>query len=255
MNARQRRGVFLMALAVVGAAALFLVVLSYVQSVSRQVGPLATAYRFVTPVEELQPITDEQLEEIKVPERWMPATAIRSFDTTRGLVAVQSISEGALLQDGMAGAPPELAPGQREIAILINAETGVAGRVRPGDLVDIYATFADTETQASQARVIVANAQVLAIGALQRVDGPVEDASGATSYEQNQVVPVTFALSVDDSLKVAYAESFAVKLRLALVAPGTRSGADPGAAVLTQKEVFASAKASPSPSSSPKKKP
>jgi pilus assembly protein CpaB len=101
--------------------------------------------------------------------------------------------------------------------------------------------------------VVVANAKVLAIGSLQRVDGPVEDTSGATSYQQNQVVPVTFALSVEDSLKVAYAESFAVKLRLALVAPGTRSGADPGTAVLTQKQVFVvpkSGKAKPSPSPS-----
>lgn len=244
-----------MALAVLGAVALFVSVFSYVRSVSEQVGPLATAYRFAEPVGKLQPITDDLLHEVKVPKKWLPTTAIQSFDTTRGLVAAQAIEQGALLQDGMAAAPPELKPGQREIAIMINAETGVAGRVQPGDLVDIYATFADTENQASQARVIVPNAQVLAIGALQRVDGPVEDSSGATTYQQNQVVPVTFALSVDDSLKVTYAESFAVKTRLALVAPGTRSGADSGSAVLTQKEVFAAAsKPSPSPSATGKKR-
>ncbi len=244
-----------MALAVLGAVALFVTVFGYVRSIGEQVGPLATTYRFVKPAERLQPITDDLLQEIEVPERWMPATAIRSFDTTRGLVAVQPIAEGALLQDGMAGAPPELQPGQREIAILIDAETGVAGRVQPGALVDIYATFANTESQASQARVIVANAQVLAIGELQRVDGPVDEGTGAVTYEQSQVVPVTFALSVADSLKVAYAESFAVKTRLALVAPGTRSGADPGTAVLTQKEVFAAAAApAASPSPSPTRK-
>ncbi len=254
MNARQRRGVFLMALAVVGAVALFVSVFSYVRSIGEQVGPLVTAYRFVKPVERLQPITDDLIQEVEVPQKWLPTTAIRSFDTTRGLVAAEPIPEGSLLQEGMADAPPELEPGEREIAIMINAETGVAGRIQPGDLVDIYATFADSEQQASQARVIVANAEVLAIGALQQIDGPVDDGTGATTYQQNQVVPVTFALSVQDSLKVAYAESFAAKTRLALVAPGTRSGADPNTAVLTQKQVFAAAKPSPSPSPTPKKK-
>lgn len=249
-----------MALAVAGAVALFVVVLGYVRSVGEQVGPMVTSYRFVEPVDRLQPITDAVLEEVQVPEKWAPATAIHSFDTTRGLVAVEPVQPGSLLQEGMAGPPPELKPGQREIAILIDAETGVAGRVRAGDLVDIYATFASRDTgtanqqELSQARVIVANAQVLAIGALQQVDGPVEDGTGAVEYQQNQVVPVTFALSVEDSLKVAYAESFAVKTRLALVAPGSRSGADPNTAVLTQQQVFAPpAKPRATPSPSPKK--
>ena len=45
-----------------------------------------------------------------------------------------------------------------------------------------------------------------------------EDESGA--FAQSQQIPVTFALSTDDSLKVAYAESFAIKLRLALRGTG-----------------------------------
>jgi pilus assembly protein CpaB len=241
-----------MALAVFGAVALFVAVFAYVQSVSRQVGPLATAYRFSKPVARLQPITKDQMEAVQYPARWLPTTAIRSFDTTRGLVAMQDVAEGSLLQQGMAGPPPELKPGQREIAIMINAETGVAGRVQPGNLVDIYATFADSQTKSAQARVIVTNAQVLAIGSLQRVDGPADNGSGGTKYQASEVVPVTFALSVPDSLKVAFAESFAVKMRLALVAPGTRSGADPRMDVLTQQQVFNPPRAAtPTPTGKP----
>jgi len=227
MNPRQRRGVLLMALAVLGAVAVFVMVAGYVTQIGRQVGPLTSGYRFTEAVAKNDPITADVLEEVEMPVKWLPEAAIQSFDASRGLVATADVPAGALLQQGMAAAPPELGPGQSEIAILIDAETGVAGKIQTGDLVDIYATFSthgtdpDGATQdVEQARVIVTNAQVLAIGALRRVDAP--DAQ-AGDFEQGEVVPVTFALDRADSLKVTYAESFATRVRLALVAPGTRS--------------------------------
>lgn len=241
-----------MALAVVGAIAVFVSVFGYVRSVSREVGPLVTAYKFSKAVPRLGAIEGATLEQVKIPERWLPEAAIQSFDTTRGLVATRDIAQGSLLQQGMAGPPPELRPGQREIAILINAETGVAGRINPGDLVDIYATFADTQNKSAVSRVVVANAQVLAIGTLQQVDGETDTGNG-TRYRQNDVVPVTFALSIQESLRVAYAESFGVKVRLALIAPGTRSAANPATDVLDQKTMFTAPKAKPSPTPSPKR--
>lgn len=233
-----------MAVAAVGALGVFLLVLNYVQSISSQVGPMTTAYRFVRDVPRLKAVADDDLERIQVPVRWKPTAAVESFDPSRGLVALEAVPKGALLQQGMLGPPPELQPGQREIAIMINAETGVAGKIRPGDLVDIYATFADPAgtNRTTQARVIVANAPVLAIGQLQRTDTPSADGS---RYQQSEVVPVTFALSVQDSLKVTYAESYATKLRLALIAPGSRSTADPNADVLNQGQIFGPAKAAP----------
>ena len=239
-----------MALAAVGALGVFLLVLNYVQNVSSQVGPMTTAYRFVKEVPRLKVISDDDLERIQVPVRWKPGAAVESFDTSRGLVALEAVSKGSLLQQGMLGPPPELQPGQREIAIMINAETGVAGKIRPGDLVDIYATFEDSKdtNRSAQARVIVANAPVLAIGQLQRTDAPSGDGS---RYQQSEVVPVTFALSVQDSLKVTYAESYATKVRLALIAPGSRSTADPSIDVLSQGQIFGAAK-TPAPKTPPR---
>ncbi len=244
MNPRQRRGVLLMSVAVLGAVAVFVLILNYVTGVGRQVGPMTTSYRFTKAITELTPITADDIEEVSLPTKWLSSAAIQSFDTTRGLVATADIPAGALLQQGMAGPPPELQPGQFEIAIMIDAETGVAGKISPGDLVDIYGTFSSQASSAqaqTQARVVVANAPVLAIGALQRVDSTEKD--GSAQFEQNEVVPVTFALSRNESLKVAYAESFATKLRLALVAPGTRSKAPTAADVLNQKNVFGAAAA------------
>ncbi len=227
MNPRQRRGVLLMGVAVLGAIAVFVLIAGYVSDIGKRVGPMTTSYRFTGAVKKNQPITDDDLKAVELPSKWLPKAAIQSFDTSRGLVATMDIPSGAMLQEGMAAPPPELKPGQSEIAILIDAETGVAGKIQTGDLVDIYGTFSVRSTDAQgatedvdQARVIVSNAPVLAIGALQRVDAPGQNAS---DFEQNEVVPVTFALDRTDSLKVTYAESFATKVRLALVAPGTRS--------------------------------
>ena len=227
MNPRQRRGVLLMGVAVLGAVAVFVMIAGYVTDIGARVGPMTTSYRFTAEVEKNALITADALEEVQLPSKWLPEAAIQSFDTSRGLVATTNIPQGAMLQEGMASAPPELKPGQSEIAILIDAETGVAGKIRTGDLVDIYGTFRVRNTDSDgasedvdQARVIVSNAQVLASGVLLRVDAPEQEAG---DFEQNEVVPVTFALNREDSLKVTYAESFATKVRLALVAPGTRS--------------------------------
>ena len=47
----------------------------------------------------------------------------------------------------MIGSPPELATGEREIAILVDAETGVAGKISPGSIVDIVATFGGNDQE------------------------------------------------------------------------------------------------------------
>lgn len=240
MNPRQRRGILLMALAAIGAVVVFFLVLSYVQGVSSQVGPMTTAYRFTKDVKQLDPITSDVLERVEVPVRWLPDAAIQSFDTSRGLVAAQPVAAGSLLQKGMAEPPPELKPGQREIAIMINAETGVAGKVRPNDLVDVYATFVDNRNGVNDFRsgVIVANAKVLAIGQLQQLDGPQKDKNGNTQFQTSQVVPVTFAVSLRDSLLISAAADQASSVRLVLIPPGTTSNADPAKDLVRLKDFF-----------------
>ena len=62
----------------------------------------------------------------------------------------------------------------------------------------------------------VSNALVLEVGVPQDVSG--DDAGG--NFTTTQGVPVTFALTAADSLRLAYVESFSVKLRLALRGDG-----------------------------------
>ncbi|HET8615222.1 MAG TPA: Flp pilus assembly protein CpaB [Actinomycetales bacterium] len=234
MNPRQRRGAVLMILAALGAVAVFAAVYSYVEQIGRQVGPMTTVYRFTDDVKPFSDVTSAVLERVEVPKKWVPAAAVTDFDETQGLVTKDAVVKGSVLQRGMLQPPPELKPGERELAILIDAETGVAGKVRAGDLVDIYATFGDSQ-RGQESRILVQNARVLDIGQLQRAE---PDADKSLDFAPKQVVPVTFALSVKDSLSLAYAESFADKVRLARVAPGTRSDVPAADSVLRDDDVL-----------------
>ena len=216
MNPRQRRGVLLLLVTLLGAALTFVGVATYVSSVSSQVGPMTQVLRLTTDVEALHAVTEADVEVVEVPERWAPANTVSSYGQVEGLVAASAYAAGSVLQTGMLTDPPGLTNGAREVAIMVDAETGVAGRIQPGDYVDIIATIEDEETGARTAQIIVQNALIIDVGVATTVED--ENASGA--FTETQAVPVTFALSTADSLRISYAESFAVKLRLALRGTG-----------------------------------
>jgi pilus assembly protein CpaB len=217
MNPRQRRGALLMVLAGIGAVVVFMSIVGYVGSVRAEVGEMTSALRLRQPVAAYQSFGPQSLERVQVPRRWAPTTMISDPSELQGKVAAADLQAGAHLQRGMVVEAPALRPGEREIAIMINAETGVAGKVRPGMQVDIYATFQEQvgQRQRSCAARVIRQALVLQVGRLQSQregDGGQADIS--------QVVPITFALSAEDSLKLTYAESYAGKVRLALIGQG-----------------------------------
>jgi pilus assembly protein CpaB len=215
VNPRQRRGVILLGLSVVGAVAVFLSVASYVADVRTEVGPLLTAYRIVEDVPALATVTPDLLEQVEMPRRWAPETLLTDPGQLLGVVAGTDLPAGAVLQRGMLVEPPQLREGEREIAILIDAETGVAGKVGPGSIVDIYASFAGTELEPSRSVIAVQNARVLEVGVVQ-------DEGVTDGLSSGRVVPVTFALSVEESLQLTYVDAFAGRVRLVLRAPNDR---------------------------------
>lgn len=229
----------MMVLAVAGGVGVFGLVASYVSDIRSQVEPMVPVLWVTEDVPVQQAIAESVVEEREVPQRWVPSSALRSRSELEGLVSAMPIPAGSVLQDGMVRDRPELEIGEREIAILVDAETGVAGKIRPGDVVDIYATFAD-EDQQPRSEIVVAGAQIIDVGDERTEAG--EDESGA--FDETRVVPVTFALSIRDSLVLTYVESFAVKVRLGLLAPGDdqplpgneRRFELPGASVPVQQE-------------------
>lgn len=217
MNSRQRRGVILLLLSVLCAFGAFAGVLSVISDVNSKVGSEVPAYRLKSDVAPYTALTEKQFEKISMPERWLSDNAVTDIDEVDGKIAVTQLREGSLMQSDMMVKSPELKPGEQEIAIMIDAATGVAGKIHADDKVNIYATFAgERDGEPDQSKVIVSNAKVLDIGRLTALDPGSDRRNQAT-----EVVPITFALNTLDTQRVAYAESFAEHVRLALVAPGS----------------------------------
>ncbi|CAK7281395.1 Flp pilus assembly protein CpaB [Streptomyces misionensis] len=222
MNSRQRRGVLLLILSVLCALGAFAGVLSVVHDVDSKVGPEVTAYRVRSDVKPYTALDAGQFEKIRMPRRWLSGTAVTDLRQIQGKTAVTTLHAGSLLQSDMIVDQPALQPGQQEVAIMIDAATGVAGKITPGSRVNVYATFAGKkEGDPDQSKIIVTDARVLDVGRITALD---PDAAKNGPQQPSEAVPITFALSTLDAQRVTYAESFAQRVRLALVAPGGESG-------------------------------
>ncbi|MFF7866959.1 Flp pilus assembly protein CpaB [Streptomyces qaidamensis] len=218
MNSRQRRGVILLLLSVVCALGAFAGVLSVISDVKSKVGPEVTAYRLKSDVPPYTALSTGQFEKIKMPERWLSDNAVTDLREIQGKIAVTTLEAGSLLQSDMIVRQPALQPGQQEVAIMIDAATGVAGKITPGASVNVYATFEGArEGDPDQSKIIVTNAKVLDVGEFT----PLKPDESNRTQQPTDAVPITFALSALDAQRITYAESFAKRVRLALVAPGS----------------------------------
>lgn len=224
MNPRQRRGAFLLVAAAIGAIAVFISVLSFVADVNAKAGNFVQVVSLSRNIKAYQPIRPQDVKLESVPERWASTTSIKNASDVVGLVPLNDMKSGTFAQQGMFVNRPGVAKGHREIAIMVDAETGVAGKVQPGDRVDILATFEpkDDKGQASS-QIWAQNALVVDVGVVENVP----KADGKGGFDQGQGVPVTFALPTNEALRVAYAESFSVKVRLALRARNDESATAP----------------------------
>ena len=186
MNPRQRRAVLLLALAVAGLLGVFALIVNYVSDVETQVGDKVVVLELAKPAKANEAITDDMVTEKTVPKRWAPGAALRDRTQLVGYVAAADIEAKSVLQEGMLVTPPEISQGEREVAILVDAATGVAGKISPGRQVDVIASYgavpADPEngikSEPARSIVIVPGAKVIAVGtprekpAQQRPGGP-----------------------------------------------------------------------------------
>jgi pilus assembly protein CpaB len=228
MNPRQRRGVLLLGLGFVGAVIVFVVIAGYVADVRKNVKPTTEVFVLKRDVQAQESIASSLLARKEVPEKYVSKTAITDLTAIGNRVAGQHLPKGAELQEGMLIDPPRITPGQREISVLISADTGVAGKIQPGDTVDIEATFpAEGQGQSiARARTIISRAQIVTIGTPQTGAGRQNfgtDQGRSPNRSADTVVPVTFALSPRQVLVLTYAEQYADGIRLALIAPGDSS--------------------------------
>ncbi len=229
MNPRQRRGVLLLVLAVVGAIVVFVLISSYVSDVRKDVNPKTSILVLRQSVPAFQPIPPTALARREVPAKYAPARALREALEIGNRVPSTELPAGIELQDGMLISPPALQRGQQEVSIMINADTGVAGKIQPGDRVDVNATFAGDQNDVPTARKLIVNARIISVGLPQQGARPFQqrDDNGAPTNPAQLVVPVTFALKPRDVLRVNYAESNAEEIRLSLVRPDDPNAVSP----------------------------
>jgi pilus assembly protein CpaB len=234
MNSRQRRGIILLLLSVLCAVGAFVGVLSVIRDVNSKVGPEVTAYRLKGDVAPYRKLSEAQFEKVEMPKRWLSENAVTDIAEIRDKIAVTQLKAGSLLQTDMLVKKPELQPGEQEIAIMIDAETGVAGKITPGSRVNIYATFEGDEDQTQKAGtneswVIVSGARVIDVGRIT----PLEPGKDDRNRRMKDAVPITFALNTRDAQRVAYSESFAVHVRLARIPDGSDSTITPRDRIFT----------------------
>jgi pilus assembly protein CpaB len=220
MNPRQRRGVLFLVFAAVGAVAVFFSVVGYVNDVESQVGNRVSGYVVTRDVPAYQVLEPADVERVEIPERWLPEGAVRQQQDLTGQVTAAALTEGTLLQSSSLVPRPSLETGQREIAILVDAETGVAGKVQPGDYVDVWATFDESVTGSGPRTKLIAQ-QLLVIDVGLQVSRERARADGGVT--EAEAVPVTFATDRSQIQALSFAESFAVETRLALRPPGDGS--------------------------------
>jgi pilus assembly protein CpaB len=212
--------VLLLVVAAAGLLGVFALVANYVSDVDTQVGPKVSVLVLSKDAKKNQAITDEMVVEKLIPRRWAPKSALDRSQLV-GFVAGSDLARNSILQEGMLVAPPQLSQNEREVAILVDASTGVAGRIEEGSHVDVIAAYPGEQNgdKPNRSVVVVAGARVLNVGTPRlKNSGGVQD--GSTPADPTQVVPVTFALTKDQELQVSYAQSFAQDVRLALIPPG-----------------------------------
>lgn len=216
MNPRQRRGVVIMLFAGLAAVVLFFVAVSYVGSVNAKIAPTTTVFRAAENIDAYSIVEEADLEAVEVPEKWAAEEAATKLQSVVGRRVAFNVSSGTYLGSDMLLPPSALNEDEREIALTVDAKTGIAGRVRTGDFVDVYAIFGDDPTNGSS-KVLVRNVRVVSVRG-------VETRTQTTSrdeLQEQQVVPVTLALRPADALAVTYADSFAQTVRLVGLPPGT----------------------------------
>jgi pilus assembly protein CpaB len=203
-----------MFVAVLVAVGVFVSVARYVGNVDSKVGPLVTVYQAKKQLPAFAKLSSDNVEAVQVPERWTSQASRLTGADIDGRVVAVPLAAGSRISSDLLVPPTDLSPEEREIAVNVNAVTGLAGRIKPGDRVDVYAVFADVPGLPKQARVLVRSVRVVSVMGKQQV-------TSADDRSLKEVIPVTLALLPNDALAVTYANAFAQEVRLVGLPPGS----------------------------------
>jgi pilus assembly protein CpaB len=152
-----------------------------------------------------------------IPQKYRPTTALTDITVIRGKVALNDLSAGQIVVDGMFVDPrvatvsfaQRIPPGQVAVTIQVDQIRGVANLVVPGDQVNILASAPDGQ------RYLFQNVNVIAVGSTPAPQ-PGETTTATTPSGGGGLI--TFAVPALAAAKITVASG----IYLTLVPPGNQ---------------------------------
>jgi pilus assembly protein CpaB len=165
-------------------------------------------------------ITAEMVQEVRVPAEYMQPGAIQDINTMLGvitrerIVAGEQIVERRLVLEGQPIGFTGLIPrDKRAVTVAVTEVTGVAGFVKPGDYVDVIATFDASVVGDSVSNLVLQNILVLAVD--RDANLTPGDNKEVAKDAAGKGMTVTLAVTPDDASRLTLVEEKG-KIRLAL---------------------------------------
>lgn len=218
MQNTKRRGWVLTAVAIVVAAVAGLLLLNYLGTLESAIGDLVPVIVAAEPIPARTLISADLVEEQLIPRKFVHDSYFFSVqDLVVGYAAVVDIDQGQVIQRNMVDANAGLEPGYRAVSLAADQVASVGGNVRPGNRVDVLASFGDEEQ--AKSIVLFEDVQVLAVNSLLPsvgIDTPV-DISANRFLPTGELIKdavVTLALKPEEALQLTYMANFGKEVRL-----------------------------------------
>jgi pilus assembly protein CpaB len=224
MNPRQRRGVALLTVSVIGAFGVFSAVSRYTASVARQLGPTRPVLTLAHDVPAYGILDRSDFTVTEIPAMYATGGQLGRYEQIDGRVPAMTLPAGTRMQSEVLVPVPEAHAGEREVTVNVGVEASIAAALEPGDYVDIVAAYTATGKQKAYAQITVSGARVLRIRTLAQANASTKQVPAGT-LAGDTTLAVTFALVPDAVAKVVLAQTVAKTLRLALQPRGVAATA------------------------------
>ena len=236
MDKTRRRGVVFMASAAILAMLAAVMFSNYLSELEAQAGEKIQVVVARTNIPARTLITQDMVEMRAIPTKYALSSYLLDVkDVAEDTVALVNISAGDIIQRNMIDRNAGLEPGMRAVSLDVNRVQSVGGAIRPGNRVDIVASFEDNVNGQAVAKTVLLFQDVLVLGVTSLAEQAAtpepeegEEAAGPTPTPMPQTLPaaryspngrllsetsVTVALPVEDALKLVYMNNFGKDVR------------------------------------------
>lgn len=242
MEKTRQRGVIFMAVAVILALTAGVLFSSYLGALEEELGAKIEVVTAKVDIPERMQITVDMVELTEIPRKYAQSSYLLDVEDVQGdTVALVNIARGDILQHNMIDRNAGLEPGMRAVSVDVNRVQSVGGSIRPGNRVDIVASYEDDEGGKRVLKTVLLFQDVLVLGVSTlnaRPSAPTaeelaqaEEEERATPTPIPQTLPaaryspsgellseatVTLALPAEEAMKLIYMNNFGRDVRFVI---------------------------------------